>query len=52
MRLDNYLVDKKLIQTRSKAQMVIKDGHVYVDGKCIKKNSYLVDDNNVIEIKG
>ena len=51
MRLDNYLVEKGFILSRSKSQMAIKNGNIYVD-KCIKKNSFQVNDNNLIEIKG
>ncbi len=51
MRLDNYLVENGLISSRSKAQMAIKNGSIYVDGKCIKKNSFNILDN-IVEIKG
>ncbi len=51
MRLDNYLVENGLISSRSKAQMAIKNGSIYVDGKCIKKNSFNIL-NNLVEIKG
>ena len=52
MRLDNYIVQKGLFNTRNKAQTAIKNGHVYVDNKCIKKCSFIVNDTNKIIIKG
>ena len=52
MRLDNYIVQKGLFNTRNKAQTAIKSGHIYVDNKCIKKCSFTVDDTNKIFIKG
>ncbi len=51
MRLDVYLVDKNIFETRNKAQMSIKKGIVYVDGKKITKPSFEVNENK-IEIKG
>lgn len=51
MRLDVYLVNKNIFETRNKAQMSIKKGIVYVDGKKITKPSFEVNENK-IEIKG
>lgn len=51
MRLDVYLVDKNIFETRNKAQMSIKKGIVYVDGKKITKPSFEVNENK-IEIRG
>ncbi len=39
MRLDQYLVDQSYVDSRNKAQMLIKEGSVRVDGKVIKKSS-------------
>lgn len=40
MRLDKYLYEKKGITSRAKAQQLIKNGLVFVDGKNILKPSY------------
>ena len=42
MRLDLELVSRGLANTRSKAQETIKNGHVYLNGKLVTKNSLLV----------
>lgn len=42
MRLDQYLVERSLFPTRSKAQDAIKEGRVSVNGKIINKNSFAV----------
>ncbi len=41
-RLDNVLLNKKLVQTRSQAENFIRLGEVTVDGKIIKKAGYFV----------
>lgn len=51
MRLDVYLVNKNIFETRNKAHMSIKKGIVYVDGKKITKPSFEVNENK-IEIRG
>ncbi len=43
MRLDNYLVKFLGIKSRTKAQQLIKDAIVSVDGSVVKKSSYEVD---------
>ncbi|MEA3331749.1 MAG: TlyA family RNA methyltransferase [Campylobacterota bacterium] len=43
MRLDNYLVDKGLASSRTKAQALIKDGFVSLNGKSIFKSSYKIE---------
>lgn len=47
IRLDHFLVQKKLAQSRTKAQSFIKDGLVSVDGEVIQKSSFKIDEDNV-----
>ena len=42
MRLDNYLVDLKLVDSRTKAQAIIKEGLVSINSKIIKKSAFKV----------
>ena len=51
MRLDNYLVEKKLALSRTKAQAIIKDSLVSVNKKIILKSSYKLDDNDEVIVK-
>ena len=51
-RLDIELVNRNIIDTRSKAQEAIKNGVVYCNNKCVTKNSFQVQDSDVLEIKG
>lgn len=50
MRLDQYLSLKHNVQSRNKAQEIIKSKKVKIDGKIVSKPSYIVDDNSTIEI--
>ena len=50
MRLDLYLVENNLIESRSKAQDYIKRGLVLVDNNVITKPKYEVNQNNLIKI--
>jgi len=50
MRLDNYLASQKLAQSRNKAQELIKNSKVLVDGKIIIKPSFEVTSSMSIEI--
>ena len=43
MRLDNYLVEIKLFDSRTKAKQAIERGEIYVKGKLIDKSSFNVD---------
>lgn len=49
MRLDIYLVDSKVVDSRTKAQNLIKNGLVSVNSKIIKKSSFsLESEDNVV----
>lgn len=52
MRLDIYLVEKKLAKSRQRAQGLISAGLVFADGKKAIKSSQEVGEENKIEIKG
>jgi len=50
MRLDNFLVERGLAQSRTKAQDMIKNSLVSVDGKFILKSSYKVKDEEIVNV--
>lgn len=50
MRLDSYLVEIGLTESRNKAQQLIKDHAVSVDGKIIDKTSFETDETMKVEI--
>ena len=50
MRLDNYLVEKEFVESRNKAQRIIKDGLVLINAKVIQKSSYKVEESDVITV--
>jgi len=50
MRLDNYLVQKGFVESRTKAQNIIKDGLVSVDEKLIKKSAFKVEEGDVVRV--
>ncbi len=47
MRLDNYLVTTGLVESRNKAQNIIKDGLVSVDSVIITKSSTKITDEEI-----
>jgi len=51
MRLDAYLVKNLLSDSRTKAQNIIKDGFVSVNGKVITKSAYKLEEQDSVEIK-
>lgn len=51
-RLDQYMAEQKLAQSRSAAANLIKLGKVKVDGKLAQKPHQMVDTNNRIEVVG
>ena len=52
MRLDVYLFEKRLCESRKKAQDLIKTGNVFVENKCVRKPAYDVSEGISVEIKG
>ena len=50
MRLDNYLVAKGFVESRTKAQAIIKDALVSVNMEIIYKSSYKVQENDKVEV--
>lgn len=50
MRLDQYLNINKNIQSRNKAQELIKNKKIKVNNKIIIKSSYKVEDNDLVEV--
>ena len=50
MRLDNYLVEKEFVDSRNKAQSIIKDGLVYVNEKLVKKSSFKVEKGDAVKV--
>ena len=51
MRLDKELVIRSLVPSRVKAQELIKDKLVLVNGKVINKSNFIVKETDLIEIK-
>ncbi|MCD6190498.1 MAG: TlyA family RNA methyltransferase [Sulfurimonas sp.] len=51
MRLDNYLVDNGLCESRNRAQTIIKDRLVSVNAKIVTKSSYKVSIDDEVSIQ-
>lgn len=51
MRLDNYLVNNDFVESRNKAQTLIKEGLVYVNDKCIKKSSSKIEEKDIVTVQ-
>lgn len=51
MRLDNYLVENNLAQSRNKAQELIREGLVSVNEKVMRKNSYQLEENDIVTMQ-
>ena len=52
MRLDLYLTEKTLTESRSRAQNLIKLGFVYVNGASVNKTSYKVREEDTVTVVG
>ena len=53
IRLDAYLVNKGLVQSRERAKALIMAGQVYIDNQKCDKAGYQVDENGInVEIRG
>lgn len=50
MRLDLYLVQNKIVNTRNKAQEMIKQGLVIVNNKTISKPNFNINNNDIVKI--
>ena len=50
MRLDSYLVEKNLIDSRNRAQSTIKNSLVLVDGKVVTKASFKVNEDAIVTL--
>jgi 23S rRNA (cytidine1920-2'-O)/16S rRNA (cytidine1409-2'-O)-methyltransferase len=50
-RLDQILFNRKLAESKTKAQAMIMAGQVFVEGKNINKSGFNINDNAIIEIK-
>ena len=51
MRLDNYLVVAEIVDSRTKAQAIIKDSLVSVNDKVITKSSFKVSSEDRVEVE-
>jgi len=49
-RLDNYLVEHNFVESRNKAQSLIKEGLVSLNAVVIKKSSYKVEEGDEVTI--
>lgn len=50
IRLDQYLVENNLVDSRNKAQQLIKESKVQVNSEVIKKPSHKVSDEDKVEL--
>jgi len=50
MRLDNYLVENKIVESRTKAQAIIKEGLVSVNVVVVKKSSFKVSNVDSVTV--
>ncbi|WP_353662962.1 TlyA family RNA methyltransferase [Hydrogenimonas sp. SS33] len=52
MRLDAALVARALVESRAKAQALIKEGGVRVNGKVVTKPAFTVEEETPVEVTG
>lgn len=50
MRLDKFIAEKGLTQSRSRAEQLISGGSVRVNGKTITKPAYSVEENDSVDV--
>ncbi len=50
-RLDNFLVQKGLTDSRNKAQSLIKNALVFVNEKLITKSSFMIEDTDALRVE-
>jgi len=50
VRLDNYLVENENAESRNKAQTLIKNGLVFINGKVVNKSSFKVEEGDEVRI--
>jgi len=50
IRLDSYLVENEFVESRNKAQTIIKDGLVSVNGKPVTKVSFKVEEGDEVSV--
>lgn len=50
-RLDNYLVENNFVESRNKAQALIKEGLVFVNDKVVTKSSYKLSETERVHVK-
>lgn len=48
IRLDVYMAENKLVNSREKAKKLIKSGNVYINNEVVKKASYVVKEDDEI----
>ena len=51
-RIDKELVDRQLVESRERAQILVMAGHVYVNGQKAIKSSQLIPSEAEIEVRG
>ena len=50
MRLDNFLLKNDFVESRNKAQTIIKEGLVYINEKLIKKPAFDVQESDTVHV--